>query len=130
MNEKEIYLRNEKKANIALAFTSLVLAAFLLFTLILNLCGVAAFSFGGDANLVVRIVLPILIVGLVFPACFVKSKLIQQKWFKYYIVIAFVVAMGFVGFMVPQEGIFLAACIVASTLYFKPKITRMPCSDD
>ena len=125
MNEKDIYLRNEKKANIALALTSLVFAGFLLLTLILNLCNIAAFSFGDQANLVTRIILPILIAALVLPSCLFKTKFTEQKWFKYYVMIVFVVSVGFVGFMVPQEGIFLAACIVASTLYFKPKVTRI-----
>lgn len=125
MNEKDIYLRNEKKANVALALTSLVFAGFLLLTLILNLCNIAAFSFGDKANLVARIVLPILIVGLVLPSCLIKTKFLEQKWFKYYVMIVFVISVGFVGFMVPQEGIFFAACIVASTLYFKPKVTRI-----
>ena len=125
MNEKEIYLRNEKKANIALAFTSLVLAGFLLLTLILNLCGIQAFTFDGSINLLARIVLPIIIVALVLPACLIKTKLIEKSWMKYYILVSFVVAIGIVGFLIPQEGIFFAACIVASTIYFKPKVTRI-----
>ena len=125
MNEKDIYLRNEKKANIALAFTSLVFAAFLLITWILNLSGVSAFTFEGSINTLVKIILPIIIVALVLPACAIKTKLISKPWVKYYILVAFVFAVGVVGFLVPQEGIFFAACIVASTLYFKPKVTRI-----
>ena len=125
MNEKDIYLRNEKKANVALAFTSLVLAGFLLLTLILNLCGIAAFTFEGSVNLLVKIALPIIIVALALPACLIKTKFISKNWMKYFVLVSFVVAIGFVGFLVPQEGIFFAACIIASTIYFKPKVTRI-----
>lgn len=125
MNEKEIYLKNEKKANIALAFTSLVFATFLLITWILNICKVQAFVYEGSLNSVVQVILPIVVATLALPSCFIKTKIISMNWIKYYILIAFVVAVGVVGFLVPQEGIFFAACIVASTLYFKPKVTRI-----
>lgn len=123
MNEKDIYLQNEKKANIALAFTSLVFAFIILAVLILNLCGVEAFCFEGGINLAARIILPILFVILDLPCCVLKTKLVEKPWFKYHVLIAFVISIAFVGFLIPQEGIFFAACVVASTLYFKPKVT-------
>ena len=125
MNEKDIYLQNEKKANISLAFTSLVLAVFMLVTLILNVCKVQAFLYSDSINLLILILFPILIVALALPACLLKTKLSSQHWFKYFILISFVVAIAVLGFLVPQEGIFFAACVVASTLYFRPKTTRI-----
>ncbi|MCQ2801787.1 MAG: SpoIIE family protein phosphatase [Bacilli bacterium] len=125
MNEKDIYLQNEKKANISLAFTSLVLAVFMLVTLILNVCKVQAFLYSDSINLLILLLFPILIVALALPACLLKTKLSSQHWFKYFILISFVVAIAVLGFLVPQEGIFFAACVVASTLYFRPKTTRI-----
>ena len=125
MNEKDIYLKNEKKANIALAFTSLVLAGFLLLTLILNVCKVEAFLYTEAINKLIIILLPIMIVALCLPACLLKTKCVSKPWFKYYVLISFVVSIGITGFLVPQEGIFFAACVIASTLYFKPKVTRI-----
>lgn len=125
MNENEIYLKNEKKANLALAFTSLVLAVFLLITLILNVCKVEAFLYSEAMNKTIVILLPIMIVALCIPACLLKTKFVGKSWFKYYLLISFVVSIGITGFLVPQEGIFFAACVIASTLYFKPKVTRI-----
>lgn len=125
MNEKDIYLQNEKKANISLAFTSLVLAVFMLVTLTLNVCKVQAFLYSDSINLLILILFPILIAALALPACLLKTKLSSQHWFKYFILISFVVAIAVLGFLVPQEGIFFAACVVASTLYFRPKTTRI-----
>lgn len=125
MNEKDIYLQNEKKANISLSFTSLVLAVFMLVTLILNVCKVPAFLYSDSINLLIVILFPILIAALALPACFLKTKLSSQQWFKYFILISFVMSIGVLGFLVPQEGIFFAACVVASTLYFRPKTTRI-----
>lgn len=125
MTEEEIYLKNEKKANVSLAFTCLVFAGFLLITLILNLCKIDAFMFGDNLDLISRIFLPLVIIALVLPACLLKTKIISKHWFKYYIMIVFVLSVGVVGFLVPEEGIFFASCIAASTLYFKPKLTRI-----
>ena len=125
MDEKEIYAQNEKKANISLAFTSLILAGLMLIILILNLCNVQAFVYGGKIDLLVRILLPILVVVNSIPACLLKTKCVKQSWFKYYVLVAFVATIGVVGFLAPQEGIFFTACVVASTIYFKPKATRI-----
>jgi len=125
MNEKDIYLANEKKANISLAFTSIVMAGIFLLILILNLCKVPVFLYTDNINLLILILFPILIAALAFPICVIKTKLIEKSFYKYYVLILFVISIGVAGFLVPQEGIFFAACVIASTLYFNPKATRI-----
>lgn len=125
MNETEILKQNELKANKSIAFSSLIVAGIMFVMLILNLFGVAAFTYDGAMNIIYRIVVPTLIVALIIPVCLLKTNALSKTWFSYYVLIAFVVAVAFDGFLIPQEGIIFTLCLAASTLYFKPRVTRI-----
>lgn len=126
MNEKEVFEQNELKANKAIAFTSVIIAACLAVLFVLSfVCG-EKFAFSETLVKYMRIAFPILIVCLLLPVCLLKTKLVKKEWFKYVVLSFFVCATACVCLVLPNTAVLMWAVPVSLvTLYFNPKLTRI-----
>ena len=126
-NEQSKYLKayydNEVNANRHMSFASLF-TGILLFLVWVGY--VTKFFSVSDTNYMINsITIPFIVLILVSPMFFIKTKLLSKLWYKYFILILFVFAMGALAVIIPKHAVIgWAVCVVLTNHYYNPKVTR------
>ena len=117
---KEMFIKNEIDANRALAFGCFFSSIIMLFAWIFYLTGI--FNVHGKTLITVNILFPILILLLGSGICWIKTRFVAKKAFKYFIIVIFNLAIFALNVMLPKHGILMwAACILIVNHYFSPR---------
>ena len=117
---KKIYIQNEIDANKGLTKGCFFSAIGLTLVWIFYLTGL--FQVRGNVFYMVNILFPILILVLGTSVCYVKTKLIENPKFKYFIIIQFALAVFALNVILPKHALLMwAALIIVVNHYFNPK---------
>ena len=120
--DEQTLKKNEINANKALANGSIFTAIVLIILFVLYVTGV--FYVSPKALINIYVSFPIFIVLLGSTFFFGKTKLIEKGWFKYYLIIQFVLVMFILNILLPKHAILgWALALVIVSHYYNPKVS-------
>lgn len=120
----EIYIKNEIHANRALSMGCLFSAIVIAFIWVFYLTGI--FGVSNHILLLVNISFPLIILVLLSTLLYNRTKLIEKKEFKYFLIIQYIIVCFVINMLLPKHGILLwATCILLVNHYYNPKLSLM-----
>lgn len=116
------YYQNEYDANkqmvYALAFTGGILTIFWILFMVPSI-----FKLTQMTRTIILIVLPIIIIILFTPLFWIKTERYKKPRFKFFVLYAFIFAMGILNIFIPKHAIIgWAICIALANHYYNPKV--------
>ena len=113
----EIFKNNERDANKALSTGCVFSAIVIAFIWIMYLTGL--FGVTTHTLFLINMSFPFIIMALLLTLVYNKTKLIERKSYKYFVIACFVI-----NFLLPKHGIMLwATCILIANHYYNPKLS-------
>ena len=119
---QEVFIKNEEDANKSLAkgcmYTGFVVAGvFLLYLL-------DVFHVTERTLILIKIVFPILIVILISTIFYTKTKMIQKKSFKYFLITQFIIVVFTLNVLIPKHVVLMwPLVLVIVNHYYNPKVS-------
>lgn len=122
--DENILKKHEIDANKSLVKGSIFTAAILVILLILYVTG--AFKTGSKTLLNIYVFFPIFIAIMVATFFEARTKLIEKKWFKYFLMAQYVMVMFVLNVLLPKHAVLgWAICVILVNHYFNTKFTTI-----
>ncbi len=119
---QDIYVKNEVDANKALSRGCVFSAAIIFIMWCLYIPNV--FNVSDHTLLMVNITFPIVIVILLSTLIYNKTKLIEKPFYKYFLIIQYILVTFTINVIVPKHATLLwATCILLVNHYYSPKLS-------
>ena len=120
----DAYVKNEASANRFMILV-LLLAAFLLAMVMLGFA-TDLFYVSHDVNHMTLAILSLAVFFLITPLTSIRSDRLSKPWFKYYILLHFIIAVTIVNIVIPKHGALgWAVCIALVAHYYNPRICKL-----
>ena len=118
----EIYRNNEINANKALSTGCVFSAIVIAIIWALYLTGV--FGVTPHTLFLVNVSFPFIILALMLTLIYNKTKLIEFKSYKYFVIFQYILVCFVINMLLPKHGILLwATCILLANHYYSPKLS-------
>ena len=121
---KDAYMKNEVSANKHMTFALLFTAALLVIVWLGYFFKV--FGVTHDTRLVTIIVIPIIILLLCLPMAFIKTKVLANPRYKYFVLILFIFAVSTLNVIMPKHAVLgWAVCVTLTAHYYNPRMSMI-----
>ena len=115
--DPQTFKENEKQANKSLAIASTALAVLLTLIFILVIILVATKVIKLSSNLIYY-GMPLSIILLCIPACFIKTKFIEKNVFKFFVIAVLLFAVAIINIVEPIHGVLGFAIVMLASCHF------------
>ena len=120
----QAYKNNEVNANRQMTFALMITAILLFFVWFGYFFGV--FDVSHNTWLVTIIIIPIVILLIIFPIFLIKTKLLANPRYKFFILFQFVLGISILNVIMPKHAVLgWAVCIILTAHYYNPKVSHM-----